>query len=220
MPSPIRDVDFITQLNEFAWNGSLCRFAEVGSEWLWIEKVRIFRLEMNIQPAGADVFPDGYRASFQGWDAMEEIRKDPELGAVDRELPYFRSILEEGSRLLVVASEGRIVCYGFLAFGRKRMYSTYFSMLPHEFFIMRCFTRPSHRGQGLYPKAVRHACSLMAREGFQTGYIDIATHNRSSLRGAQKAGVIPLGSWYVRLRILGRDVIFPRGELRDRFHDS
>lgn len=67
--------------------------------------------------------------------------------------------------------------------------------------IYDCWTPPPHRGQGIYPRVLRHLAEQRLAEA-PAVYIYALTSNRSSCRGIEKAGFAPwrrLG----RLRLLG-----------------
>ena len=67
--------------------------------------------------------------------------------------------------------------------------------------IYDCWTPPPHRGQGIYPRLLRHLVEQVLSEA-PAIYIYALTSNRSSCRGIEKAGFDP---WHRlgRLRLLG-----------------
>jgi hypothetical protein len=211
-------LDWITGLNRLAWNGRGRRLWGVLSERVWIEKIVLWHLRLrDVSPTQISTPHKPVEFRFGDVTTIDSLTADNELQVSATDARYYADLLANGNRLVLGIANGVIAFHGTVALGRKRMYSRHFLLRDDEFFIMRCFTKPRYRGQDIYPRAIHYVCGSLKKEGFREAYLDIATHNEPSIRGAIKAGMTRLDTSYVRIRFCGKDVILPRGRLRWRF---
>jgi RimJ/RimL family protein N-acetyltransferase len=209
--------DVIGRVNRFAFQGRLRRFWGNVAEILWIERVGVYSIDLapQRQKPPDSWFPNEF--SKAGVDEVREMSADPDLEVSQKDASYYIELLEKGNLLLLGKADGKIVFYGVINFRRARIQSKCFLLREDEFYISRCFTAAAYRGRGIYPLAIRHICGELANQGYRVAYVGVATHNDASIRGVLKAGARLTGSSYLRVRVLGRDVILPRGSLADRY---
>ncbi len=62
-----------------------------------------------------------------------------------------------------------------------------------DYEIGPCFTRPSHRGQGIYPRVLTYICRRFGCEA-TAFYMIVDSENTASVRGIEKAGFVPCGA--------------------------
>ena len=190
------------------------------AEILWIEKIGIWSVDMRLW-ARSSIFDPKVSSELQfrfaGEEILERLIEDKELPFDSKEVIFYRNSLRKGDRLLVATVADKVIFYGLIAIGYKRVYSQYFSLLNHECFGRSFFTHPRFRGNNVCPLAMQYAFTRLVAEGYVIVYLDVATHNEPSLRAIQKIGALHSGSYYLRIRTLGHDWIIPRGYLRNRF---
>ncbi len=86
-----------------------------------------------------------------------------------------------------------------------------------EFIAMRAFARKDLRGFGLYSYGLIYMLSQMKKKGFKQAFMDIETHNISSVNSTIKLGAIRSHSSYFHFHIFFVDYVLPQGELKSRF---
>jgi GNAT superfamily N-acetyltransferase len=205
-------------MNTIAWQRPMSWFCGPFSELFWGERIDVWGLDVRaIAAAPVEGLGDGVRWDLADEIVLECLLRDPELQIPPSDHEFYRDLFRSGSAIHVGQLDGTIVYHGIAALRIKRSYSRHFLLRNDEFNLMRCYTRPSFRGRGIYPRAIRDICRHFAGLGYKTGYLGIATHNKASIRGAQKAGAVPTGSCYYRIRVPGRDLVVPRGPLRERY---
>jgi hypothetical protein len=211
-------MDIISTINRAAQKSRLRAFWGQIAEILWLERIDIWTIDLTARPQEAQMdFHESVVFSMGDADTIREMSADVDLQIGRKDVLYCNKLLEEGSRLLIGRADGKPVFYGLIAFARKRMWSKYFALHEDEAFIMRCFTLSTYRGRGIYPQAICRICDDLAQQGVRLAYLDVASHNEASIRGVIKAGARRCTSYYLRLRLLGRDVVIPRGPLKCRF---
>jgi ribosomal protein S18 acetylase RimI-like enzyme len=206
--------DWITKFNSWAWSSNAIRLFSMLSEVLWVERVRLWSLDLENITAPRN---QALAFDFADREYLNDLLDKNELPVSQRDKKYFCDLLERGDKFVVATMEGKLVFYGFVALGRKRMFSKYFTLEDREFFIMRFWTNPEYRGRGIYPQAIAYVCKSLVAQGYERGYLDVSTHNNASIRGVIKAGCKRLDTYYDRLRLLGFDKVIPRGALKSRF---
>lgn len=219
---PTRDLlswehDVIARINKSLERSRLRKLWGPLTEVLWIERIVLWTIDLAGRRRQAGAVPQEVAFSWGTEQTIQQLAQDDELGFSRQDRQYYSDLLKAGNRLLVGTAEGAIVFHALVVVDRMRMYTTYFLLEKGEVFISRCFTRRDCRRRGIYASALDHICATYAREGFGWALLGIASHNEFSMRGALKAGAIPSRSSFLRLRLLGRDLILPRGDLRERF---
>jgi len=94
-----------------------------------------------------------------------------------------------------VIDQGRCVHYSWLTQSSRHITGIGFKAeLPaHQAWIYDCYTAPSHRGQGLYPRVVQRISREMMQSGTHFVWIDTQDSNQRSFRGIRRAGFREIG---------------------------
>jgi CelD/BcsL family acetyltransferase involved in cellulose biosynthesis/RimJ/RimL family protein N-acetyltransferase len=96
-----------------------------------------------------------------------------------------------GRRCYVARSRGAVVSYIWCVSGRPIWVTELgreLPLKPTDAFLYDAYTTFTFRGQGLYPRVLRHAMNSCLREGRERAWIVVSEENSASISGIEKAG--------------------------------
>jgi hypothetical protein len=185
-----------------------------------LERREIWSFDLAEKPLPPNDYPlktINYHLGYKG--LLDDMIADEGLEIYESQRKYYAHFFENENKMIIGREGDIIVFYAGVLCGRRTLPKGYFQLNPEEYFVVACFTRRSHRGRCIYPRALRYICEAMLNEGKKKGYIDVATHNLPSVRGIEKAGAIRTDSYYMAVQLYRRYSVIPRGTLGCRFVD-
>jgi len=108
--------------------------------------------------------------------------------------PEIEARLARGSLACVVESSGRLDAYVWFQAGEffDAEVRTRFRLQPGDIWLYDAMVAPEQRGQGIYPRLLATAASLLRARGYARIWIEIDDLNRNSIAAHCAAGARPL----------------------------
>jgi len=210
-------MDLITKLNFKTSQSKYHRLFGVFSELFWIRKIDLLMVDLlTWEPPSLPRMRRHLDFSFGDESDVTEINTNPALGAKGYEL-HNEQIFRSGDKLFVGRINGEIIFYVWLVFKKSSMYDKFFILKNQEFMGKRAFTHKNFRFLGVYSYAVIFMLSQMKHQGFLRAFVDIDTHNITSLLSTTRLGFQVTGTSCYIYRLFLKDYLVSHGPLTERF---
>lgn len=166
----------------------------------------VFRVNTRAMSAQRDAAPvPGITIRELGADELTEAAKDPDLELEPR---FVDEALGRGDLAWGAFEHGKLVCYTWRASSKAPFSDGVWVRVPSPLqYGYKSYTRPSHRGRGLYPAVGRFADRRSSELGHPAMLHLVDVSNIASLRAANQLGSKKAG-YAGYFKFLGRRATF------------
>ena len=174
------------------WKGSMRR--------IWSRR-RIFVYVADLAQITQEVITTKVDVQFRA-NCPEALRilasGDPRYGLPPHQVTDLSRQVDEGEVCISGWIGDELAFYEWIQFKYHRLAGpTMLPIAPRQAFLYRAFTREDFRGMRIYPAGLAHGCRWLAQKEYARAFGFHDEDNAASKRGILRAGMRPVGDYYV-----------------------